>query len=386
MERERIYLDYASTTPTDERVREAMEPYWSDVFANANALHSMGQESKRALETARQQIAGFLNARSEEIICTSGGTESNSLAIFGVLDALGELAGKHIITSAIEHPSVLDCFRRLEEKGARVSIVPVDALGVLDMKAFEEVLSPETVLVSIMMVNNEIGTVQPIAEIGNMLAAYAKKHGTKKAAFHTDASQAPVYLNVDVDLLHVDLLTLDAQKMYGPKGVGALYVRNGVSISPIFWGGKQERGIRPGTENVPGIVGMAQAFAIIEEERAAEYVRVKALQELFLTRIAETIPSALVNGSLEHRLPNNVNISFPGKEAQFVVLQLDAAGIMASTKSTCFGDDGEGSPVVRALAEDSSRANSAVRFTFGRFTTEADIERVVEVLARLVQG
>lgn len=380
-----IYLDYASTTPVDPRVLSAMEPYWNETFANANALHGMGKEGRRALEDARLVVAEAINARPEEVVFTSGGTESNSLAIFGVLEKLGELQGAHIITSAIEHPSVLDCFKRLESKGASVSIVGVDADGVLDMDEFKRTVSSDTVFVSVMAVNNEIGTIQPIAEIGKILKDVARKNKMDKAIFHTDASQSPVYLEIDVDELGVDLLTLDAQKMYGPKGVGALYIRNGVEIDPIFWGGKQERGIRPGTENVPGIVGMAKAYELIEDGREEEYRRVHDLQEFFFTEIKEKIPTAIVNGSRTERLPNNVNISIPGKEAQFVVLQLDAAGVAASTKSTCFGNDGEGSPVVRALDEDVSRANSAVRFTLGRFTTKEDIEQVIEVLTNIIK-
>ena len=378
-----IYLDYASTTPADDRVLEAMQPYWNKKFANANALHGLGKMSKQALEDSRVTVANALNARPEEVIFTSSGTESNSLAIFGVLDALGDLAGKHIITSAIEHPSVLDCFRRLETKGARISIVGVTEDGVLDMEEFAREFSEDTTFVSVMSVNNEIGTIQPITAVGKHIKDFARKHKTEKAFFHTDASQSPVYLEIDVDELGVDLLTLDAQKMYGPKGVGALYIRSGVTINPIFWGGRQERALRPGTENIPGIVGMAKAYELIEVEREKEYARVKALQDFFFTAITEKISGATINGSREQRLPNNVNVSIPGKEAQFVVLQLDAKGIAASTKSTCFGDDGEGSPVVRALDGDIDRANSAIRFTLGRFTTQEDIERVVGVLASI---
>lgn len=366
--KQRIYLDYAASTPVDPRVYTAMETYWSKTFGNPSALHTEGQEARHAIEAARSTIAHALHSKPSEILFTSGGTESNNMAIFG-----GVPAGGRCVTSTIEHPSVLDCFKELEKRGVYVSYVRVDENGLLDISHLEQVLTEDTDFVSIMFANNDIGTVQPIQSIAAVL-----KRKSPQALFHTDASQAPVFYELDVHTLGVDLLTIDGQKMYGPKGIGALYRRHGIELLPIMYGGKQETRLRPGTENVPAIVGMARAYEIAETQRDRDIQKVTEVRDYFIEQLQKHIPTAIVNGSMDQRMPNNVNVSFKDVEGEFLVLQLDKAGIACSARSACFGSGGEGSPVVAAIAPD--RAGGAVRFSLGRETTKEEITYVVSVL------
>jgi cysteine desulfurase len=385
---ERIYLDYAASTPLDLRVKEVMEPYWSEKYGNAGAIHQEGVEAKTVLEEARKTVADVFGARPDEVIFTSGGTESNALAIFGTVKAYdlahkGDLSGLHVITTAIEHPSVIDGLRELEERGAKCDVIGVDARGIVDLKQLEAVLTSETFLVSVMYVNNEIGTIQPLREIGKMIRRVKEAGATGKLYFHTDASQAPLYLPVNVDALGVDFLTVDAQKIYGPKASGALYVRHGVEIRGLFRGGRQERGLRPGTPPTPMVVGMASSLKFADEEREQTSAKVREVRDYFIDRALAEIPMVELNGDREARLPNNVNLSFPGFESEFLILALDARGIAVAARSACI-DQGEGSYVVAALGKQKVCAESALRFSLGKATTKAEVDRTIGALKEIV--
>ena len=392
MSRKRIYLDYAATTPTDPRVLKAMLPYFDKKFGNPSSIHAEGAEAKKILDESRTKVARILEAHADEIIFTSGGTESNNLAIFGVVKAFekeGILISKmHFVTTVIEHSSVLECFRELEARGAKVSYAPVSPDGLVDPESIRKLLRPETLLVSVGYANNEIGTIQPIPKIARVIRDFRKTKPSTlnpRPFFHSDGSQAPLYLNCAVERLGVDLLTLDGHKMYGPKGVGMLYVRRGVPIMPLLFGGGQERGIRSTTENVPHIVGFAKAFEIAVALREKESARLLKLRDYFCSDVLKNIrisKEIVVNGSMKERLPNNLNISVPGFDIEFAVLKLDAAGIACSTKSSCLGTEGA-SYVVAALGGDTERANSTLRFTLGRDTTKKDIDIVVCALERI---
>lgn len=385
-ETKRIYLDHAASTPVLPGVLDAMMPYWNDVFANAGAIHSDGVKAKQALEDARETCARMLAVKSTDIIFTSGGTESNNLAVFGLAEALLEkgmhYADMHFITGTIEHASILDCFKVLERKGAALTIVPVKGDGIVHPEDVADAITDKTVLVSIMYANSEIGTIQPIRDISE--AIKKKIAGTEqKIYFHTDACQAPVYLSCHADSLGVDLMTIDAQKLYGPKGSGCLYIKQGTPIAPLMRGGNQERNLRPGTPVVMLAVGLAKAFEIAESARKEESERVLLLREYFIDRVLSEIPSAHLNGSRKNRLPNNVNFSFPTKSAEMIVLTLDRKRISASTRSACHVGEKGGSHVVRALGLGEDYATSAVRFSLGRSTTKEMIDATVGVLKEI---
>ena len=378
----RIYLDYAATTPLDPRVKLAMEPYFAKAFGNPSSIHAEGVAAKKAVDEARTKVARALEARAEEIIFTSGGTEANNLAIFGVLEGK---KNAHIVTTNIEHSSILEPLRELKRQGrAEVSYVPVEPNGIVRAEKIISAIRPNTVLVSVMYANNEIGTIQPIAKIGKLL----RKANQRSVIFHVDACQAPLYLHCLVNALGVDLLTLDGHKMYGPKGVGALYVRHGTALAPTIFGGGQEKGLRSTTENVPGIVGFAEALHLAVSERAKESLRLATLRDYLCSEVLENIriKNVVVNGSIEtwKRLPNNLNISLHGIDTEMLTLQLNVHGIACSTKSSCLKDE-KVSYVVRALGGGASRAQSTLRFTLGRATTKKDIEYTVRVLTRFLK-
>jgi len=396
--KKRIYLDYAATTPLAKRVKDAMEPYWDDDFGNPGGLYQEGVIAKQAVLESRKKIADALNALPNEIIFTSGGTEANSLAIFGFV---GWLEGKgmklkdlHFITCTIEHPSVLDAFGELETRGAQVSHVGVGETGLVKLDELKEALMPNTVLVSIIYAHNEIGTIQPISQIAKIIRQHQKNSTQQNLGrlsgkmalplFHSDASQAPLYLDINVQKLGVDFMVLDTQKIYGPKGVGALYLKGGIHIKPLFFGGKQEQGLRPGTENVPGIVGFAKAIEIAVEEREKESARLTELRDYFIAAILKKIRDAELNGDPKERLPNNVNISIPGIENEWVVIQLDVRGIAVGTRSACLAGDPTGSYVVRALGKSQKHSQGSIRFTLGRDTTKEEVEYVVKTLSEIV--
>lgn len=384
-----LYLDNAAATALDPRVYEAMDPYWHEHSANAGALHREGVLVHRVTEDAREMIATVLQALPDEIIFTSGGTESNNLAIQGVVRAQLKAGKKvediHLVTSTIEHSSVLDCFRALEAEGVRVTLVPVDTEGFLDLDALEEALTAETVLVSIMYANNEIGTIERIADIARVIRRAREKHGTH-ILFHTDASQAPAWLTCAVPSLGVDLLTLDAQKIYGPKGVGCLYRKREVALEPLMYGGKQEFGLRPGTPPTPLIVGFAKALELVEAERDTYQATIATLRDTAIHTILNACPEALLNGAMgSERLANNINISFPGLDGEQIVLELDARGIAVSTRSACMRDTTPGSYMVAALGKGSAYATSSVRISFSRHTTREEAERVSRALVEVVR-
>lgn len=366
----RIYLDYVSSTPVDADVLKVMMPYFADDFGNANSIHQEGVKAKQALDDARKSVADILNARSEEIVFTSGGTESNRLAITSVAS---DLKGKHAVTSTIEHPSVLDVFKALEKQGFSVTYVDVDETGVVDPKDVREAIKENTVLVSIMYVNNEIGTIQPISEIAKAVRSKKKEYNSE-VYFHTDASQAPLYLPLNTLKLGVDLMTLGGHKMYGPKGVGCLYKKKSIKIT------------KTGTENIPLIVGFTKALELAEERKKKESERLTELRDYFIDELNNRIPEAKLNGSREERSPNNVNIYIPNIDGEFLTVVLDGKGIACSTKSACKEDyEDEGSYVIQALGYSRERSKSSLRFSLGKDTTKSDIDYVVKTLSEAIE-
>lgn len=380
-----IYLDYSAATPLDKSVYAAMEPYFLDMCANAGALHAEGEKSKKVIHTAREELARMIGGSREEIIFTSGGTESNNLAILGTYERLIKEGRSpdtmHMIFLSIEHSSVKDCMNALACKGVRICEVAVPENGVVRAEDVIASIEKDTVLVSVMLVNSEIGTIQPIAEISAGLQKKKKEWGRERVEyphFHTDASQAPVFLSCVVDELGVDLMTIDGQKIYGPKGVGFLYIRKGVELSPIMYGGVQEKGLRPGTPNTPLIVGLASAYALAEREREKRCILFSRLQEKLIHGILSSCKGATLNGDRERRVCGNVNISFPKVEGEYMQYALSTKGIYVSTRSACRGNEKGGSSVVRALGVGEERAISAIRFSLGDSTTEEHISTVIQ--------
>ncbi|HVS79801.1 MAG TPA: cysteine desulfurase family protein [Candidatus Paceibacterota bacterium] len=385
----RIFMDHASTTPVDPRVLEAMTPFFSEKFANPSAIYREGVEAGETVRVARLEIAKLLHCRADEIVFTASGTEADNMAVFGAFRRAQTLriAKPHIVTTAIEHPAVLEAVRAVEADGASATYVPVSEDGLVDPKKMAEALSPETVLVSVMLANNEIGTVQPVARIARAVREYKEKLGRGKTDFpyfHVDASQGPNYLECFADKLAPDLMTLDASKIYGPKGIGLLFVRKGIALEPLIYGGGQERGLRSGTENVPFIVGFAEALRIAEEEREAEAARLTELRDRMIEEILKKFPHASPNGSRVERLANNVNICFPGLDAEFAVIQLDQKGIQCSYSSSCRTlAENNNSYVIEALGKKDCAASS-LRFTLGRSTTKEDVEKALGAIVDIV--
>jgi len=376
------YLDHASTTPLDSRVLESMRPYLEREFGNPSSFHMLGKTAHDAIESARESVARCLGARSSEIIFTSGGTEANNLAILGFARA-NSAHGKHLITTAIEHHSVLGAFEHLAKKeGFEVTYLGVDEFGRVSAAQVEAALRPDTILVSVMMANNEIGTVEPAAEIGLRVKGKGLRDFPK---FHIDACQAVGALEVNVVKLHADLLTVNSAKIYGPKANGALFVKQGIKLEPLMFGGSQERGLRPGTENVAGIIGFTRAFEIATEERALESARLTRLRDELIAGIKSVVPKVRLNGHPTERLPNNANISFLDIEGEAAVLYLDAAGIEVSTGSACTSASLDPSHVIIATGVPYEVAHGSLRFTLGRGTTEADIKKVLEVLPGVIE-
>ena len=392
----RIYLDHAAAAPMDKRVKKAMEPFWMENFGNPNALYKEGLAARNAVETARADVAKVLGARAKEIIFTNGGTESDNLAIFGVARNLdiecpsGHSMSKfHIITTKFEHHAVLNTCKFLETQGFEVSYLDVDKDGILDPKNVAKALRPETILVSIMYANNEIGTIQPIREIVKVIRGVKKKGGGNFVPFfplfHTDACQAPSYLDLNVEKLGVDLLTLNGSKIYGPKGIGLLYIKNGVKLQSLLYGGEQEGKLRPGTENVPAIVGLAEALKIADKDRKKESARLVRLRDYFINRLLGEIPKTVLNGHPTQRLPNNVNVSILDVEGESVVLYLDEAGVACSTGSACTSESLESSHVILAIGKSHAYAHGAMRFSLGRTTIKKDIDYVMKVLPDIIK-
>ncbi len=380
-----IYLDHAAATPIDPKVLQAMQPYFTDIFYNPSATYTPALEARKALENARATVAHWLGVRSSEIIFTAGGTEANNLAIHGIMR---QFPKGNIAVSSIEHESVLgpadnyDC-RRIASKPD----------GRIDLADLSRKIDENTVLVSVMYANNEIGTIQPIREIAKIVAE--KRVQRKPVAgissptplyFHTDACQAANYLDLHAARLGVDLLTINAGKIYGPKQSGALYVKAGVPVCPLIHGGGQERGLRPGTESVAAAIGLAAALELVQSDRRKEATRVNELQRIFLSLIASKLTQAVVNGSLKYRLPNNVHLTLPGQDNERLLFQLDDAGILTAAGSACSAGNQETSHVLRAIGLSDTNARSSLRLTLGRATNRAMIEQTIHALKHLTKN
>jgi len=373
----KIYLDYAATTPVHPDVLKVMLPFFTEGFGNPSSIHTCGQEAKVAVEAARASVASLIGAGDEEICFTGGGTEADNFALEGVAFA-NEKKGSHIITTAIEHHAVLETCKLLEKRGFNVTYLPVDKYGMVDPADVRKAITPKTILISVMHANNEVGTVQPLAEIGNI----AREAGVY---FHTDAVQTTGHIPVDVNELGVDLLSMSAHKLYGPTGIGALYIRKGTRIAPFMHGGGQERGRRAGTENVPGIVGLGKAAEIARREMDAEAVRLTGLRDKFIAELQKRIDNIHLNGHPVKRLPNNVNISVSFVEGEAMLLNLDMQGICASTGSACSSGNLEPSHVLLATGCSHIQAHGSLRFTLGKWTTEEELKKVLDVLPPIVK-
>jgi cysteine desulfurase len=403
----KIYLDYAATTPVDKEVMKAMSPYFSQKFGNPMSIHSFGREAQAAMDKARKLVADFLVCEPKEVIFTSGATESNNTVIKGVLRhhylRSGRKSKPHIITTQFEHHCLLNACKTAEREGsAEVTYLPVHKEGVIKISDFKKAIKKNTILISIMYVNNEIGTVQPIAEIGKILKTHNAKRKTQIRStfhvprsiilFHTDATQAVNYLDCNVNKLNVDLLSLSAHKIYGPKGVGALYIRRGSPIMQIMDGGGQERGLRSGTHNVPGIVGLGKAISLISESRpkagppmAEKVKKIVSLRDYLINKVLKEIPNSYLNGSKEKRSPNNTNFRFDDIEGESLVLMLDQDGIAASTGSACSTGTLQASHVLLALGLNPEQAHGSLRITLGKYTTKKEIDYTIEVLKEAVE-
>jgi cysteine desulfurase len=373
----RIYLDYNATTPVRPEVLEALLPFYREQFGNPSSVHWAGRQVSGAMEKAREQVAAMLNCSPAEIVFLSCGTEADNMALKGTVDALKD-KGNHIITTAVEHPAILETCRYLEKTGCRVTYLPVDGDGMLDLGELERAITPETILISVMWANNETGTIFPIERIG----AIAKRRGVR---FHTDAVQAVGKLEVDVQRANIDLLALSGHKLGAPKGIGVLYVRRGTRLTAFMHGGHQERNRRAGTHNVAGIVGLGKACELAMAERAAHSVRVKALRDRLERGIFERIPQAKLNGHPDERLPNTLNVSFAWIEGESLLLNLDMKGIAASSGSACTSGSLEPSHVLGAMCVEVTLAHSSTRFSLGPDTSAEDVDYVLEVLPPIVQ-
>lgn len=380
----RVYLDHSATTPVDSRVREAMLPYLTEQFGNPSSVHFFGQQARAAVDGARRQVAALIGARPNEVVFLSGGTEANNLAIRGLCES-AEPHGRHIITSAIEHSSVRGIWAALEKRGWEVTRLPVYHDGVVRIDDVRSALRDDTVLIAVMMANNEIGTVQPVAEIG-ALVAEARARGHRHLWFHTDAVQAASRLPIDVAAIGCDLLSLSAHKMYAPKGIGALYVRRGVRLVPQNTGGHQERERRAGTEAVPGIVALGSAAQLAATEMNGRNQQARRLRDRFEAEVKLRIPDIVLNGSPNHRLTNISNISFRFIEGEGLLINLDMQGVAVSTGSACSSGTLEPSPVIRALGHNEEKARGAIRFSFGKDNCDEDLDYVLQVLTRAVEN
>ncbi|MBU1027007.1 MAG: cysteine desulfurase NifS [Candidatus Margulisbacteria bacterium] len=371
----RIYLDYAATTPTHPEVVAAMQPYFSEKFGNPSSLHAFGQEARSAVEQAREQVAKLINARPEEIVFTSSGTEANNFVLHGISFANKD-KGNHIITSQIEHHAILEPCHFLEKQGFNATYLPVDKYGLVNPKDVEKALTDKTILVSIMHANNEIGTIQPIEEISEIIR--------EKTYFHTDAVQTVGSIPVDVNKLGVDLLSLSGHKLYGPKGVGALYIKKGTRMESFIKGGGQERNRRASTENVPGIVGLGKAAELARKELNSRQKHLTELRDKLIKGVKNKIPEVVLNGHPELRLPKNVNLSVKYVEGESMLLNLDLEGVAASTGSACSSGSTEPSHVLKAIGLAPDLAQGSIRFSLGRLTTEDDINYVLDVFVKIV--
>lgn len=372
----KVYLDYAATTPVDPRVVKAMEPYFGRDFGNASSLYSMGQQARIAIETARKKIAGIIKADPGEIVFTSGGTEADNLALIGIAMA-DKNKGKHIITSKVEHKAVIETCRFLEKKGFSITYLDVDKNGIINLDQLRKSINEDTILVSVMHVNNEIGTIEPIEDIGKICRE-------KGVYFHTDAVQSFCKIPIDVERMNIDLLSASSHKIYGPKGVGMLYVRKGVKIEPLLHGGGHESGRRSGTENVSGIVGFGKAAEIAVNEMGKEARRLTAIRKRLVKDILR-IPNSHLNGHPEKRIPGNANLRFDFIEGEALILKLDMLGIEASTGSACSSRDLKASHVLTSIGLSPKEAHGSLRITVGRFTKGSDIDYLIRSVPKVVK-
>jgi cysteine desulfurase len=380
----RIYLDLNATTPVDAPVLDAMLPFFSGDFGNASSIHTFGQRARSAVETAREQVAALINARPQEIVFTSGGTESDNHAIFGVtLQAFTSLTSStsstspHLITTAIEHEAVLNSCQALEKQGAAVTYLPVNRDGLIDLDELRRAIRPETVLITVMHANNELGTIQPLAEIGT-IAAEADIY------FHTDAVQSAGKIPLDVPALKLDFLALSGHKFYAPKGVGALFIKSGTRLKQLLYGGHHQRGFRPGTENVPGIVGLGKAAELARISLSADGARISALRDQLESGLLSAIPDAHANAALAPRTPNTTNITFPGLEGEALIIALDLKGLACSTGAACSSGAVEPSHVLTAIGLSAPDARSSIRFSLGRHTTQSEIDAALQIVPAAV--
>lgn len=377
-----IYLDHAATTPLDPEVFAAMEPWFTEHYGNPSSSYTLGYDARKTVDIARSTIAEVLNCSPQEIIFTAGGTESDNIAVFGVARQAQKKSDNavHIITTAIEHSAVLHAFQALENEEFESTIVPVQQNGIVSVDALRNSVIDHTALVSVMRANNEIGTIQPVKEFVSVV-----KEKNKGVIFHTDACQASGALSLDTQELGVDLMSINASKVYGPKGVGALYVKRGTKLQPILYGGDQEQSLRPGTENVAGIVGFAKALEIAESIRKSEVDRQTKLRNKFIDGILKQIPDTVLNGDQEQRLPNNVNVFIKGIDGESLLFALDQYGVQASLGSACASGSLEPSHVLLALGYSKEDARRCLRLSLGRGTTEKEIDTVLALLLPLVE-
>jgi cysteine desulfurase len=370
-------MDHSATSRVDPEVFKAMEPYFVDSFGNASTLYSLGREARKAMESARAHVASLIGAKTEEIIFTAGGTESDNIAIKGTAYRLKD-KGNHIITSAIEHPAVDETCKYLEKNGFEVTYLPVYEEGIIRVSDLEDAITDKTILITIMHANNEIGTIQPITEIGKIA-------GEKKIYFHTDAVQTVGKIPVNVEELNVDMLSLSAHKVYGPKGIGALYVKKGVRLEPIIHGGGHEKGIRPGTENVAGIVGLGKACELAQKNLLENAKYITNLRDKLIDGVLNSVEQSYLNGDRIKRLPNNVNFRFTGIEGESLVLHLDSKGIAASTGSACSSKKLEASHVLTAIGLEQVDAHGSLRLTLGKDNTEEDVDHAIKSIQEVVE-
>ncbi|MBP6859029.1 MAG: cysteine desulfurase [Candidatus Magasanikbacteria bacterium] len=382
----KVYLDHAAATPLDSQVFLAMKPFFNAVYGNPSSLHSQGQQADKALGNARNVIAHSLGAHPENIIFTSSGTESDNLAIYGIAKAHAQ-QGRHIISTILEHDAVLKPLEDLKKQGWHITYIQADSRGLIKTDDVIAAIRPDTVLISLMYANNEIGTINPIAEIGRKLLQYRKNNNTAYPLLHTDACQAVNFLDISVEKLHVDLMSVNGSKIYGPKGTGFLYVRSSVLLEPTLLGGGQEKNLRSGTENIPGIVGLAKAMELAQKSKIKESKRVENLAQYFWGKVQKQVPGVTLNGPAIgiNRLVNNVNINFADIEGEALLLYLDAYGIMCSTGSACSSKTLETSHVLKALGMNYQESQGSVRFSFGKENTKEQIDYTMKYLPKIVE-
>ncbi len=387
-----IYLDHSATTAVDKKVFAKMQPYFSEKFGNASSIHSRGMEASQAVEETREQIADFLNASSGEVIFTSGATESDNLAVFGVAEQLQKdghkLTDLHFITTSVEHPAVEEPFLKLKDQGAQVTFLPVQSNGVVDIEEVKKAIKDNTVFISMVYVNSEVGSKQPIEEVGKLVSAEKNKRkgngDNLPLIFHTDAVQAANFFTCDVEKLQVGLLSLSGHKVYGPKGIGALYVRNGTKLIGQQIGGHQENNLRSGTYNVPAIVGMGEALTLVKKNQEKNNKYLRKLQEKLISGIKEKIEDSFLNTDVENSTPAHVHFAFPGAEGEAVLMELDMEGICVSTGSACASTSLKSSPTLLAMGVPKEITHGAIRMTLGLDNTEQDVDRVLEVLPKVI--